>query len=59
MTKRVDMGVFCELSKQPLSHRVGEFAGIHNMLELGTPAQMVIAAECAIGQRLRYKDRVG
>ena len=59
MTKRADMGAFRKLSTLPLCRRVGEFAGRHNMRELGTPAQMAIVAERAIGQRLRYWDLVG
>ena len=53
------MGAFHKPSKLPLYRRVGEFAGRHYAWELGTPARMAIAAERAIGQRLRYKDLVG
>ena len=53
------MGAFRKLSTLPLFRPVGEFAGPHNMRELGTPAQTAIVAERAIGQRLRHKDLVG
>ena len=59
MMNWVDVGAFHKLSKLPLCRRVGEFAGRHYMRELGAPAQMAIATERAIGQRLRYKDLVG
>ena len=59
MLKRANMGTFHKLSKHHLHRYVGEFAGRHNMRELGTLAQMELVADRAIGQRLRYKDLVG
>ena len=59
MLKRAHMGTFHKLSERHLHRYVGEFAGRHNMWELGTLAQMSLVADRAIGQRLRYKDLVG
>ena len=58
MLKRAYMGTFHRLSERHLHRYVGEFAGRHNMRELGTLAQMSLVADRAIGQRLRYQDLV-
>ena len=57
--KRAYMGTFHQLSERHLHRYVGEFAGRHNMRELGTLAQMALVVDRAIGRRLRYKDLVG
>ena len=58
MRKRAHMGTFHRLLKEHLRRYVAEFAGRHNMRELGTLAQMELVADRSIGARPRYKDLV-
>ena len=58
MFKRAKKGTFHKLSPKHLERYVQEFAGKHNMRELGTVAQMRDVAARMIGRRLLYRDLI-
>ena len=54
MLKRAHKGTFHKLSPKHLQRYVNEFAGRHNIRELGTMAQMAVLSAGLAGKRLRY-----
>ena len=58
MLKRAQKGTFHKLSPKHLDRYVQEFAGKHNMRELGTVDQMRDVAARMIGRRLLYRDLI-
>ena len=58
MLKRAHTGTFHKLSPKHLNRYVQEFAGKHNMRELGTLAQMRHACARLIGRNLLYRDLI-
>lgn len=59
MMKRGYVGTYHHMSEKHLDRYTSEFAGRHNIRELGTPEQMEGIARRMIGKRLRYKDLIG
>ena len=58
MLKRVHEGTFHKISPKHLNRYVQEFAGKHNIRELGTLAQMRDTVARLIGRNLLYSDLV-
>ena len=58
MLKRAHKGTFHKLSPKHLQRYVNEFAGRHNVRELGTLAQMRDTAARLIGRNLLYRDLI-
>ena len=58
MLKRAHKGTFHKLSPKHLDRYVKEFAGKHNMRELGTVAQMRDVVARMVGRRLLYRDLI-
>lgn len=56
--KRGIVGVYHHVSVKHLDLYVDEFAGRHNLRDLGTEAQMSAVARGMVGKRLRYADLV-
>ena len=54
MLKRAHKGTFHKLSPKHLQRYVNEFAGRHNIRELGTLSQMAVLAARMGGKRLQY-----
>ena len=54
MLKRAHKGTFHKISPKHLQRYVNEFAGRHNIRELGTMAQMMFVASRLSGKRLPY-----
>ena len=58
MFKRGYVGTYHHMSDAHLGRYVSEFAGRHNLRELGTPQQMATVVGDMVGKRLRYDDLV-
>ena len=58
MLKRAHMGTFHKISPKHLDRYVQEFAGKHNVRELGTLAQMTALVAGLVGKRLLYTDLI-
>ncbi len=58
MLKRGYVGTYHRMSVKHLHRYVGEFAGRHNIRDLGTEDQMGEIARGLMGKRLRYSDLV-
>ncbi|MCY4587081.1 MAG: IS1595 family transposase [Bryobacterales bacterium] len=58
MLKRAHKGTFHKLSPKHLQRYVNEFAGRHNVRDLGTLEQMRDTVARLIGQRLLYRDLI-
>ena len=56
MFKRAYIGTFHHLSAKHLGRYVAEFAGSHNMREMGTLRQMGHVARGLVGRRIQYRD---
>ena len=56
--KRAHTGSFRKMSPNHLNRYVQEFAGKHNMRDLGTLAQMTAVVAGLIGRRLMYVDLI-
>ena len=54
MLKRAHKGTFHKMSPKHLQRYVNEFAGRHNIRELGTLSQMAFVAARMVGRRLPY-----
>ncbi len=58
MLKRAHKGTFHKIGHKHLERYVTEFAGKHNVRELGTIEQMTHTAVAMIGKRLKYRDLI-
>ena len=58
MLKRAHMGTFHKLSPKHLNRYVQEFAGKHNMRDLGTLEQMQETVAQLVGRHLLYRTLV-
>lgn len=58
MFKRGYIGTYHHMSQAHLGRYVNEFAGRHNLREMGTEMQMETVVEDMAGTRLRYDDLV-
>ena len=58
MLKRAHEGTFHKISPRHLNRYVQEFAGKHNIRDLGTLAQMTALAAGLVGKRLMYRDLI-
>ena len=58
MLKRAHEGTFHKLSPKHLDRYVQEFAGRHNIRDLGTLDQMRDTVAALVGQRLLYRDLI-
>lgn len=58
MLKRAHKGTFHKISKKHLQRYVNEFAGRHNIRDLGTGAQMAFVARRLMGKRLPYAELI-
>ncbi len=58
MLKRAHMGTFHKLSPKHLNRYVQEFAGKHNIRDLGTMAQMRNTVSALVGRTLLYRDLI-
>ncbi len=56
--KRAHEGTFHKISPKHLNRYVQEFAGKHNVRDLGTLAQMTVLVAGLVGKRLLYRDLV-
>ena len=56
MLKRAHKGTFHKMSRKHLQRYVNEFAGRHNIRELGTLSQMAFVGRKMMGRQLKYKD---
>ena len=56
--KRAHKGTFHKISPKHLNRYVQEFAGKHNVRDLGTLAQMTTLAARLVGKRLMYRDLI-
>ena len=58
MLKRAHQGTFHKISPKHLNRYVQEFAGKHNIRELGTLAQMTALVAGLVGKRLMYRNLI-
>ena len=58
MLKRAHMGTFHKISPKHLNRYVQEFAGKHNLRQLGTLVQMTVVVRRLAGKRLMYRDLI-
>ena len=58
MLKRGLVGTYHQVSAKHLQRYVDEFAGRHNLRDLGTPDQMTRIARGLGGKRLRYRELI-
>ena len=58
MLKRAHEGTFHKISPKHLDRYVREFAGKHNVREMGTLAQMTTLVASLVGKRLMYRDLI-
>ena len=58
MLKRAHKGIFPKISPKYLRPYVDEFAGKHNIRDLGTLAQMRDTVARLVGRRLLYRDLI-
>ena len=58
MLKRAHKGTFHKISPKHLNRYVQEFAGKHNIRELGTLAQMTWLVAGLVGKRLMYRNLI-
>ena len=58
MLKRAHMGTFHKLSPKHLDRYVQEFAGRHNIRDLGTISQMRDTVTRIIGRKLLYRTLI-
>ena len=58
LLKRAHQGTFHKISPKHLNRYVQEFAGKHNVRELGTLAQMRDTAARMVGHNLLYRDLI-
>ena len=58
MLKRANEGTFHKISPKHLDRYVTEFAGKHNIREVGTIDQMVGVVRAMAGKRLKYDDLI-